>query len=64
MNWLPKELTHRLHVFVSERAEDECITDHYAFMSGYYRSVVDTLPDTPENREHIENTIKRLKERQ
>ena len=62
IKWLPKELTHRLHVLVSERVEAEGIIDHYAYMAGYYQSVIDTFPDIPENREHIENTIKHLKE--
>ena len=64
MNWLPKELTNNLHVLASERAEAGSIIDRYAYLAGYYQSVIDTLPDTSENREHIENTIKRLKERQ
>lgn len=60
--WLPKELTDELHALTQSRAEKVSTLDHYAFMAGYYQSLIDTFPDTAENREHIQNTIKRLKE--
>ena len=62
MKWIPKELTNKLHDLTRVRSVEHSDTDHYAYTAGYYQSVIDTFPDTPENREHIENTIKHLKE--
>ena len=65
LDWLPTEMTSKLHDLVRARAEKiGAADDPHAYKSGFYRAVINGLPDTPENREHIENTIKRLKERQ
>ena len=62
MEQLFEDLTQELHDLVKEHAISVSKTEPYAYGAGYYQSLVDWLPDTPENRKHIQGHIDRLKE--
>ena len=60
--WIPFDIATGVHKAAKRKAESVSETHPADAALGLYMAMIDTLPDTPENRGHLEAFIRRNNE--